>query len=115
MHNGSESVRFKRKRRVAIENVKMILSNNNSANISYQSSDWNLNRKLSKALVVHRDLMFSQVLPFNTLAPVPLDKRGNVLVRRLGFIFATMKAGQMPGLVGISQEFITVNDQKESL
>ena len=48
-----------------------------------------------------------QMLTFNTLDPIGKSRlaRSQVVVRKLGFIFATLKEGQTPGLVGITQIF----------
>jgi hypothetical protein len=78
-----------------------------------------LARKQPALLVVPDVDRLPDVIAFNTLEPLRGDRtlRSEIVVRRLGFIFAAEKEGETPGLVGISQVFIhaSSNISKENL
>lgn len=69
-----------------------------------ESSLYLLSRKQPALLVVPDVDRRPNVIAFNTLEPLRGDRtaRSEVLVRRLGFIFAAVREGETPGLVGIS-------------
>lgn len=87
---------------------KLVKNEARRKGLTGESSLYLLARKQPALLVVPDVDRLPDVIAFNTLEPLRGDRapRTELVVRRLGFIFAAVKEGETPGLVGISQVFI---------